>query len=70
MVVPPGVPRAQGTITPPSGFPMSLIAAMKLLIGHWYENRTEVLTGIRAAAVEVPKGAQTLLWANRIMGLA
>jgi len=58
---------AGGSVTLPATFPPSLIAAMKLLIGHWYENREEVLTGTRAAAIQVPTAAKTLMWANRIL---
>jgi len=59
-----------GKTTLPATFPVSLAQAMKLLIGHWYENRMDVLTGIRAAAIEVPKAASTLLWMNRVLSVA
>jgi len=55
-----------GDITLPPTFPPTLIAAMKLLLGHFYENRQEVITGLRAAAVQIPMAAKSLLWANRV----
>jgi hypothetical protein len=39
--------------------------AMLLLIGHWFENRESVITGLRAAAVEVPQTVTDLLDAIR-----
>lgn len=36
-------------------------AAMRLLLGHLFANREDVLTGMRAAAVAVPMGARDLL---------
>jgi uncharacterized phiE125 gp8 family phage protein len=47
--------------------PASIKAAMKLMIAHWYENRSQVLTGFRAAAVEIPDAADTLLWRNKVV---
>jgi hypothetical protein len=47
-------------------FPLELIPAMKLMIGHWYGNREEVITGLRAAAVQVPKAAEMLLWSIKL----
>jgi uncharacterized phiE125 gp8 family phage protein len=47
--------------------PASVRAAMKLMIAHWYENRSHVLTGFRAAAVEIPDAADTLLWRNKVV---
>lgn len=41
--------------------PASLIAAMKLLIGHWYENRQAVAAGFGA---EVPLAVESLLRLN------
>jgi Phage gp6-like head-tail connector protein len=43
------------------------IAAMKMMIGHLFENRESVITGLRAAAIEIPRGAQDLLWPDRIV---
>ena len=43
------------------------IAAMKMTIGHLFENRESVITGLRAAAIEIPRGAQDLLWPDRIV---
>ncbi len=55
-----------GKTTLPAGFRIGIRQAMQLIIGHWYENRMEVLTGVRAAAVTVPLGASMLLWMNRV----
>jgi hypothetical protein len=43
------------------------IAAMKLFVGHLFENREAVITGLRAAAIEIPLGARDLLWPDRIV---
>lgn len=50
-----------------TAIPSPIIFAMKLMLGHLYENRESVLTGARAAAIEVP-GAKDLLWPYRIVG--
>lgn len=39
--------------------------AMLLYIGHWYENREQILTN-GAAPQELPMGAEALLWQDRI----
>lgn len=39
----------------------AILAAIQLLLGHLYSNREDVLTGLRAAAVAVPNGAQDLM---------
>ena len=36
-----------------------LLAAVKLLLGHYYENREEVLTG--TTAIQIPQGVQRLI---------
>ena len=59
-----------GKTSLPPTFPTGIVQAIRLLIGHWYENRMDVLTGIRAAAIEVPKAASTLLWMNRVLSVA
>jgi hypothetical protein len=38
---------------------------IRLIVGHWFENRETVLTGVRAAGIEVPESAKTLMWAMR-----
>lgn len=43
-------------------------AAMLLILSHLYTNREQVIVDYRAAAIEVPKGAETLLFHYR-MGL-
>jgi len=45
-----------------SAVPAPILAAMKLLIGHWYENR-EAVTG--SAMTELPVGVSALLWPHR-----
>ncbi len=47
-------------------FPQELIPALNLMVGHWYANREEVITGLRAAAVQVPKAAEMLLWSIKV----
>lgn len=37
--------------------------AMKLIIGHWYENREETITGTIIKGI--PLGAESLMWLNR-----
>ncbi len=44
--------------------PDSIKAAMKLLIGHWYENREEVVTGI--IATPIPVTADRLLFPYKL----
>lgn len=41
-------------------------AAVLLILGHLYRNREEVLVGTSAAAVQLPVGANTLLWPHRV----
>ena len=43
------------------------IEAMLMMLGHHFENREEVITGLRAAAVVIPQGAEDLLWPDRIV---
>jgi len=45
----------------PSGIPAKIKAAMKLLVGHWYENREAVLVDSRAAGITVPLAVDALL---------
>lgn len=44
--------------------PGSMLAAMKLLIGHWYANRESVVVGTIAS--EVPQAVASLLWPFRV----
>jgi len=48
-----------------SAVPASLRAAMKLLVGHWYEHREQVVLG--TGAREVPMGATMLMWPYRVV---
>jgi len=43
--------------------PREVRQAMLLMIGHWYENREEVVIG--QAAKAIPLGAEALLWFDR-----
>jgi uncharacterized phiE125 gp8 family phage protein len=47
-----------------SDVPEDLILAMKLMIGHWYENREDVVLG--TVARSIPLGAEMLLWPYRL----
>lgn len=47
----------------PASVPESVKAAMKLLIGNWYENRESTLSGTIIG--EVPMAVQNLLYAHR-----
>ena len=44
--------------------PGGLLAAMKLLIGHWYANRESVVVG--TIATSVPQSADALLWQYKV----
>ena len=48
-----------------SAVPASIIHAMKLLVGHWYENREQVATG--TIATNLPMAVEALLWGNRVL---
>lgn len=50
-----------------SAVPSKVKQAMLLIIGHLYEHREEVIT-TGANAVEIPMGAQALLYQNRVFG--
>ncbi|NIP96559.1 MAG: phage gp6-like head-tail connector protein, partial [Akkermansiaceae bacterium] len=39
--------------------------AIRLLVGHWYENREAISTS-GAVPKEVPLGVQALLWLERV----
>lgn len=46
--------------------PDPIRAAMRLLIGHYYENREAVFMG-RTAPVQLPMGVDVLLWPYRVV---
>ena len=46
--------------------PETLKLAMKIIIGHLYENREAVLTGTRAQAIEIPFSARALMQSKRV----
>lgn len=46
--------------------PADLKAALLLLLGHWFENRENVVAGERAVAVEVPYTVETILNKYRV----
>lgn len=46
-----------------SSVPGALLAAMKLLIGHWYEHRESVVVG--SIAQQVPQAVESLVWQFR-----
>lgn len=54
----------------PLDIPDNMISAMLLMLTHLYENRSSVITGLRAAAVEVPQGIYDLLWSERVVRFA
>lgn len=68
-------PATQGhlndvTITYQAGYgeaadvPAQVKAAIKMLVGNWYENREATLSGISIATV--PLGVESLLWQDRM----
>jgi hypothetical protein len=58
---------ASVTITVQAGYaspdlvPQAVKQAMLLLIRHWYDNPAAVMSGARAAAIEVPLGTRRSL---------
>ena len=44
--------------------PSAVLAAMKLLIGHWYANRESVVVGV--TPFQVQQGVDALLWPFRV----
>lgn len=48
--------------------PAAIVEAIKLTIGHYYENREDVILGSGLTATTIPQGAQWLLWKNRVKG--
>jgi hypothetical protein len=53
-----------------ASFLPNAIQAMKMMLAHLFENREAVITGLRAAAIEIPLGARDLLWPDRIVTFA
>jgi uncharacterized phiE125 gp8 family phage protein len=51
--------------TTAASVPEGIKAAMKLLIGHWFQNRESVVVSVGAGALEVPATADVLLWPYR-----
>lgn len=49
-----------------SAVPDSLLAGMKVLIGHWFMNREAVVVGVGTAAVPIPAAVDALLWPYRV----
>lgn len=52
---------AEAGYATPDDIPATVIRAMKLMIGHFYTNRSAVEAGARAAAVEMPMAVALLL---------
>lgn len=50
-----------------TSLPDGIRQAIKILVGHWYENREPVVIG--AGVNNVPMSVESLLWANRIVSL-
>lgn len=49
----------EGSPADASGVPKGIVRAMKMLIGHWFENRETVILG--QAASDIPKGTEDAL---------
>jgi uncharacterized phiE125 gp8 family phage protein len=49
-----------------SDLPSSIVAAMKLLIGHWYVNREAAIVSMNTATSVIPMGVDQLLWPYRL----
>jgi uncharacterized phiE125 gp8 family phage protein len=45
----------------PAAVPANLLAAVRLLVGHYYNNREQILSGTRLVAIEIPEGIDDLL---------
>ena len=45
--------------------PETTVQAIRLLVGHWYENR-EAVSSTGAIPKEVPFGVMSLLWLDRV----
>jgi uncharacterized phiE125 gp8 family phage protein len=55
--------RFSGGFISPNPIPKPLILAMKLMIGHWYRNRSESVIGTIVS--EIPMGAKVLMMPHR-----
>lgn len=49
----------------PEDVPIEIKLAIKLMIGHWYSNRENVMVSAGLTAVPLPQGAEDLLWPHR-----
>lgn len=49
--------------------PKTIKQAMLLTIGHWYENREEVVVGQGLTTIQLPIAAEALLWPYRILSV-
>jgi uncharacterized phiE125 gp8 family phage protein len=49
--------------------PEDIRQAILLMVAHWYSNREPVITGVRAAAIDVPHSATAIIDAYRIPSL-
>jgi uncharacterized phiE125 gp8 family phage protein len=41
--------------------PANILVALRLMVGHWYLNREEVLSGTRLVAIQLPVAAEALI---------
>lgn len=41
--------------------------ALKLLVAHWYDNRSAAIAGYRFAAIELPMAVERLLWKIKVV---
>jgi uncharacterized phiE125 gp8 family phage protein len=63
------------TVTVTAGFegvdavPMTIMQALKLMVGHFYRNREATVTGAQAVSIELPLGVESLIrkWKRRIL---
>jgi len=44
--------------------PFSMLAAIKLLVGHWYSNRESSVVG--ATVQTIPQGVDSLIWQSKV----
>lgn len=49
--------------------PEDIRQCLQLMVAHWYSNREPVITGVRAAAIDVPHSATAIIDAYRIPSL-
>lgn len=50
----------------PAAIPAALKQSMLLRIGHWYDNREQIVVGQGVVVNEIPNGAKALAWPYRI----